>query len=159
MLPIELRQWALRHHVGADALRELTALLGDGANEAGGSGSESRVQSQIRLAAPGHAMRLWRNNCGVLTDDRGVPVRYGLANDNPKLQARLKSADLIGWRQLQIMPHMVGSVVGQFVSIECKAAGWKYKGDAREQGQQRWAALVASEGGFSRFATGPGDLL
>ena len=158
MLPLELRQWALRHHVGADALADLAALLGDGSLPSAGEGGESRVQSQVRLAAPAHGMRLWRNNVGVLRDANGRPVRYGLANDSKALNERLKSGDLIGWRRLLIGAHHVGTIVAQFVSFECKAADWRYRGDTHEEAQQRWAALVAADGGVGRFVTGPGDL-
>jgi hypothetical protein len=159
MLPIELRQWALRHHVGEDALADLSALLGDGSLPSAGEGGEARVQSQVRLAAPAHGMRLWRNNVGVLRDERGRPVRYGLGNDSPALNKRLKSADLIGWRRLLVTAQMVGATVAQFVSLECKTADWHYRGDEHEQAQQRWAALVAADGGLGRFVTGPGDLV
>lgn len=155
-LPLELRTWAMRHHVGEDALRELSDLLGAGTLPGNvGGGSEARVQSQVRLAAPRHNMRLFRNNVGSLRDERGVPVRFGLANDSPSLNARLKTADLIGWRRLTIAPEMVGYAVAQFVSLECKAADWKYRGDDHEQAQQRWAALVAADGGHARFVTSP----
>lgn len=155
--PVELRQWATRHHVGADALAELSAILGSGPNDAPeGDRSESNVQSRVRLAAAAQAMRLWRNNVGVLRDDRGVPVRFGLANDSKPLNQRLKSHDLIGWRRLQITPAMVGSVVAQFTSLECKHELWK-PGERPddEAAQERWALLVNSEGGYSRFVTGP----
>lgn len=153
---VDLRTWAMRHHISDAALRELGQMLGaqTQADETA-VGSEARVQSQVRLAAPGHGMRLWRNNVGALLDKRDVPVRYGLANDTPALNKRLKSGDLIGWRRLLILPEMVGSVVAQFTSLECKHAAWKYSGDEHEQAQQRWAALVATEGGFARFVTGP----
>lgn len=153
-VPTELRLWALRHHVGEDALAELSDILGSGGTEETGA-SESNVQSRVRLAAPGLNMRLWRNNVGVLQDERGVPVRYGLANDTKKLNERLKSADLIGWRRIVISPAMVGHVVAQFVSLECKREGWKFTGSAREVAQQRWATLVAADGGYAKFVTGP----
>ena len=155
--PIELRQWAVRHHVGEDALAELSGILGSGGTEETGA-SESNVQSRVRLAAPAHGMRLFRNNVGVLVDEGGRPVRYGLANDTKKLNERLKSHDLIGWRRLLVSPAMVGTTVAQFVSIECKREGWKFSGDAREQAQQRWATLVAVDGGYSKFVTGPDGL-
>jgi hypothetical protein len=159
MVPVELKTWALRHHVSLEALAELSAMLGAGTLPASSSdGSEGRVQSQVRLAAPAHGMRLFRNNVGVLTDERGVPVRYGLANDSKALNARLKSADLIGWRRFQIQPQHVGSCIAQFVSLECKHEGWTYRGDAREEAQARWAGLVAADGGFARFVTGPQDI-
>lgn len=155
--PIEIRAWAIRHHVGADALAELAAMLGTGGTEETGA-SESNVQSRVRLAAPALGMRFWRNNVGVLKNDQGVPVRFGLANDTKKLNERLKSADLIGWRRVLITADMVGSGIAQFASIECKAEGWKFTGSDREIAQQRWATLVTAEGGFSRFATGPEGL-
>lgn len=154
--PIELHAWASRYGIPAQALAELGEIIGSGSNvETPGEASESNVQARVRLAARAGGMRLWRNNVGVLTDERGVPVRYGLANDTKQLNARLKSHDLIGWRRLSIAPEMVGTVVAQFVSLECKREGWRFTGNEREQAQQRWAALVASEGGFSRFVTGP----
>lgn len=156
MVAVELRSWALRHHVGEDALRDLMEALGAGTQPAStDGGSESRVQSQVRLAAPAHDMRLFRNNVGVLRDKRDVPVRYGLANDSQALNARLKSGDLIGWRRRLITPEMLGSTIAQFVSLECKPAGWHYRGDEHEQAQQRWAALVATEGGWARFVSSP----
>ena len=154
---IELRAWALRHGITEAALTDLAGVLGATA-ATGGEGSESRAQSEIRLAAPSLAMRLFRNNVGVLKNEAGTPVRYGLANDSPALNKRLKSGDLIGWRRRVIAPADVGATIAQFVSIECKAPGWTYRGDDHEQAQQRWAALVATDGGFARFATGPGNL-
>lgn len=158
MIPIELKAWAMRHHVGEDALAELSGLLGAVAAPSSSTGSEARVQSLVRLAAPGHGMRLFRNNVGVLKDERGVPVRYGLANDSPALNRQLKSSDLIGWRRLPITPEMVGYAVAQFVAIECKREGWKPSGDAHEQAQGRWLTLVAADGGLGKFVTGAGDL-
>ena len=161
LLPLELRQWARRHGLTPDALAELVQMLGavpaQGADA--GDASESNVQARVRLAAPGAAMRLWRNNVGVLTDARGVPVRYGLANDSPALNAHLKSHDLIGWRRVRVTPEMVGSVVAQFASYECKRADWRPgSGGEREIAQARWAALVVAEGGVSKFVTGPEQL-
>lgn len=155
--PIEIRAWAVRHHVGEDALGELAAMLGSGGTEETGA-SESNVQSRVRLAAPGLGARLWRNNVGALLDDRGVPVRYGLANDTKALNDRLKSADLIGWRRVLITADMVGSGIAQFTSIECKAEGWKFTGSDREIAQQRWATLVAADGGYAKIVTGPEQL-
>lgn len=158
-IPIELHAWAIRHHVSVEALAELAGILGAAAipKEAAGA-SESRVQSEVRLAAPALGMRLFRNNVGVLLNEAGTPVRYGLANDSKQLNEKLKSSDLVGWRRLTITPAMVGRIVAQFVSFECKRAGWSYSGDAREEAQERWLALVAADGGYARFVTGPGDI-
>ena len=54
MIPIELKAWAMRHHVGQDALAELSGLLGAVATPTESTGSEARVQSLVRLAAPAH---------------------------------------------------------------------------------------------------------
>lgn len=159
--PVEIRAWAVRHGVGDAALADLAATLGVGPGAPGGAGSESNVQARVRLAAPGLGMRLWRNNVGVLRDERGVPVRYGLANDSAALNARLKSHDLIGWRRVAIEQEHVGSVIAQFVSLECKRADWRpalptnARDYAHELAQTQWAALVAADGGFSQFVTGP----
>lgn len=159
MVPIELRQWALRHHVSLEALAELGGLLGASTTTSDQEGaSEARVQSQVRLAAPSADMRLWRNNVGALRDERGIPVRYGLANDNPALNKRLKSGDLIGWRRRLITPADLGTTIAQFVSFECKHAGWTYRGDEHEAAQERWAALVVAEGGRARFVTSPDQI-
>lgn len=152
--PLSLTAWATRHHVGHDALDELSALLGT-VDIAEGSASEARVQSQVRLAAPAAGMRLWRNNVGVLKDERGVPVRYGLANDSPALNKRLKSSDLIGWRRLPVTPAMVGTHVAQFVALECKREGWRPSPtDAHEAAQRAWLTLVTVDGGVGKFVTG-----
>lgn len=155
----DLRTWALRHGISDHALADLAALLGQAAGigqEA--NASESRAQSEIRLAAPSLGMRLFRNNVGVLKNEDGRPVRYGLANDSAALNKRLKSSDLIGWRRLAIGPEHVGATVAQFVAIECKAPGWRYRGDDHEEAQQRFLALAAVDGAYARFATGAAQL-
>lgn len=159
MIPLELRDWALRHHVGVDALTELSAMLGAVAAPAPSGGSEAKVQSLVRLAAPGAGMRLFRNNVGVLFNEHGTPVRYGLANDSKALNQRIKSSDLIGWRRLVIEPAMVGYAVAQFTSLECKHEDWHPSStDAREAAQQAWLTLVAADGGYAKFVTGPGQI-
>jgi hypothetical protein len=122
-------------------------------------GSEGRQQSLVRLEAAQKDILLWRNNVGALRDDRGVPVRYGLANDSKAMNEVLKSADLIGIRKVVIQPYMVGWVIGQFVSREMKELGWKFNPkDKRESAQQTWGNLINSYGGDAMFATGPGTL-
>lgn len=120
--------------------------------------SEAAAQVQVRLEASRQGWPLWRNNVGSLRDQRGVPVRYGLANDSPAVNARIKSADLIGIRPITITPAHVGRVVGQFVSREVKAPGWRYSGNAREQAQLAWAQLILSLGGDAAICCGEGSL-
>lgn len=120
--------------------------------------SEAYAQSLVRLEAPTRGVTLWRNNVGVLLDASGRPVRFGLANESPALNARLKSSDLIGWRSVKITPADVGRTLAQFVARECKAPGWTYRGDARETAQKAWLDLVNAAGGDALFTTGPGTL-
>ena len=120
--------------------------------------SESATQALVRLSYTGTGGRLWRNNTGVLTDPGGRPVRFGLANDSPALNAQIKSSDLIGWRCVTITPDMVGQRIAQFASIECKAPGWRLTpGDARGHAQKRWLDLVRDSGGHGLFVTGVVD--
>lgn len=147
--------WARRHGISSEALAELAAILAaDGIVRETDVTSESRVQSNVRLLAAENEAKLWRNNVGVLTNEEGRPVRYGLANDSPALNKRLKSGDLIGWRRRLITPDMVGTIIAQFTSRECKPAGWKFTGTPRERAQAAWATLVTIEGGDARFTTG-----
>ncbi len=148
-------EWARRHGISSEALAELAAMLAaDGIVRETDVTSESRVQSNVRLLAAENDAKLWRNNVGVLTNEDGRPVRYGLANDSPALNKRLKSGDLIGWRRRLITPDMVGTTIAQFASRECKPAGWKFTGTPREKAQAAWAQLVTIEGGDARFTTG-----
>lgn len=155
--------WALRHHVSQEAMAELMAMVGAGSEAAPvphhlrGKG-EAAVQSLTRLEATGAGGRLWRNNVGVLKDERGVPVRFGLANDSAQLNAKLKSSDLIGWQRVKIEPHHVGTVIAQFKARECKGPGWRWTGTDREVAQWNWLTLVQADGGDATFTTGPGSL-
>lgn len=104
--------------------------------------SEQTLQAVIRAEAARMGVYLWRNNSGVLRDDRGVPVRFGLGNDSPRLNAALKSSDLIG-----IAPG------GRFVAIEVKAPGWRGVRTDRERAQEAFINLVRGAGGIAGFVT------
>jgi len=80
-------------------------------------------------------------------DERGVPVRFGLGNDSARLNAVLKSSDLIGI-----------AANGRFVAIECKAPGWIGPRTPRERAQQAWIELIKRNGGYAGFATVITDL-
>lgn len=153
-------KWGIPHAALADLQREL-GLDGLGTMEQKAGVSEGAVQAAVRLEAAQKGLRLWRNNVGALQDERGVPVRYGLANDSKELNALIKSADLIGIRPRLIMPAQVppqGLLIGQFVSREIKEVGWAYSATEREQAQMRWAMHIISLGGDAGFATGVGTL-
>ena len=111
--------------------------------------SEEQVKAEIRLEASRRGWKLFRNNVGVLRDSRGVPVRYGLANDSAALNKHLKSGDLIGMRPVSITQEMVGKVIGQFVSVECK------RPDGRiDPAQQKWADMINEAGGYAIITRG-----
>lgn len=159
--PIALQDWAHRWTVPAECLADLLRCIGVGEAPKPPTPSppmtEAYSQSAIRLEAPRYGIWLGRNNVGALLDKRGVPVRYGLANESAQQNAVIKSGDLIGIRPVVITATMVGCTIGQFISRECKRPGWTYEGDAHEQAQANWAALVIKYGGDAKFATGEGS--
>lgn len=104
---------------------------------------EALIQAAVRLAAAQVGNILWRNNVGALLDSRGIPVRFGLANESGKINRVLKSSDLIGIEQ----------GTGRFLSYECKAHDWKYTGTIRERAQLNWIEFINSMGGKAAFVT------
>lgn len=155
-------QWAAHWGVSPAAVADLRRRMGvsDHAPPIAVEGqprSEAYQQSLVRLEAASLGINLFRNNVGALLDQRGVPVRYGLANESKEQNENVKSADLIGIAPILIGPQHVGRTIGQFVSIEMKAEDWKYKGDKHEAAQLAWANFIASKGGYAAFCTGPGQ--
>ena len=105
--------------------------------------SEQAIQQHIRVACSKGDTRLFRNNCGVLRDHRGVPVRYGLQPG---------SSDLIGWRTITITPEMVGQRVAIFTSIEVKTTSGR-----TTPAQQAWLGTVRGAGGIAGVARSVSD--
>lgn len=158
-----LTEWAARWNLPPGALADLRAnvLHIDTPVSLPDTGkSEAFVQSAARLdVSKLWGGRAWRNNVGAVHDEEtGSFLRYGLCNDSSQVNKVLKSADLIGIRPVVITQAHVGHVIGQFVSIECKAPGWKWAGTEREVAQGNWATLIASLGGDARFVNGAGQL-
>ena len=151
MTEIDLTRWAIRHHVGMDAIAELRALLITGAtSEAGSNGSEARVASAVTLEAGRRGdIVLWRNNVGACKTDDGRMIRYGLANVSKAMNERIKSADLIGVYRRIITQDDVGRVIGQFLSVETKREGWKPSNSQRDTAQAAWASGVVAWGGVA----------
>lgn len=150
---MHLLNWATRHRIPPQALAELTDIFGLYPAEKTGL-SESSVQTRVRLEASRIGARLWRNNTGVLQDERGVPVRYGLCNESKQQNAACKSADLIGIKPIIITQGMVGSTIGQFMAREVKAGNWHYTGTPREVAQLKFLEIVNGLGGDGRFTNG-----
>jgi hypothetical protein len=158
--------WGSKHGIAPAALLELEALLGVAGRaampviaEEGKPGSEARTQSQVRLEAAKLDILLWRNNLGAFKPETGGFVRYGLANESPQMNDKIKSSDLIGIRSKIITPAMIGSKVGIFTAREMKEEGWHFHpNDAHERAQKTFIDLVNSYGGDACFATGAGTL-
>lgn len=118
--------------------------------------SETGNQNRIREHHAALGYRLWRNNSGALLDANGRPVRFGLANDSRALNEQIKSSDLIGWYPRLITPDMVGGVFAQFVTVEAKPDGWRFRpSDKRAVAQKRWIDMVIEEGGIGGFMIDP----
>lgn len=114
---------------------------------------EFAVQNHIRLDAAQLGNYMWRNNVGVLMDKTGRPVRYGLANENPKINKVCKSSDLIGITPVTITADMVGQTIGVFTAVEVKEEGWTLKpSDKRALAQKNFHDIVRKQGGLAGFA-------
>jgi hypothetical protein len=116
--------------------------------------AENEVQKMEQLKAARRGAWLLRNNSGAFKDAAGRLVRYGLGNISRKMNSVFKSADLIGIEPVLITPDMVGQTIGRFIAVECKAPGWTYTGDEREQAQQRFLLKVTELGGRAYFTDG-----
>lgn len=154
-----LDEWATRWGVPPQAIAELVAL-NHGAPEplSRPVESESALQSLVRLEAARKGKYLWRNNNGAFKDETGRWVRFGLANDSPKLSKQLKSADLIGIESVLITPDMVGKIIGRFLSRELKKLDWTWSGTEEEEAQLRWATLINRMGGNAAIVNFEGSL-
>lgn len=100
--------------------------------------SEQGIQQRIRLACSRGPVRLHRNNTGVLRDQHGRPVQFGLAKG---------SSDLIGWTTRTITPEMVGQRIAVFTSIEVKTATGRLRPE-----QRQWLDAVQAAGGIAGVA-------
>ena len=105
--------------------------------------SEQHIQQHIRLACSTGPVRLFRNNTGVLKDQHGRPVSFGLCKG---------SADLIGWTTRTITADMVGQQVAVFTSIEVKTPTGRLTPE-----QRHWLEVVGSSGGVAGVARSVAD--
>lgn len=152
-------QWCVRWSVPREAYDEWLMMVR--AHPTGvdpkASKSEAAVSSEILLETGRRRdLVLFRNNVGALKDDRGVPVRYGLANESPAQNKLLKSADFIGGYRRLITQADVGTRILQFLSTEAKEYGWTYSGRGREPAQLNWANYINAMGGIAMFHNGSG---
>jgi hypothetical protein len=119
---------------------------------------ESDVLNTVRLEAAELGIRLWRNNVGCTYTREGSFIRYGLCNESSAVNKVCKSADLIGIRPLLIEWYHVGTIIGQFVSRECKSSDWKPGNTERDRAQVAWRDLILSLGGDAAIVCGVGSL-
>lgn len=147
---LSITDWAAKHGVSRAALDELLMSTCMPPVVSGLSG-EMAVQQQIRAEAPALGCVLMRNNSGALMDERGIPVRFGLGNDSAKLNAVIKSSDLIGITP--VTDPMSGRQYGVFTAVEVKAPGYKGPRTQHDQAQARFIALVRSKSGIAGFAS------
>ncbi len=156
--------WQAQHPEAARDLRTVIGAAPWPAPAEVADKSEAWAQQQIRLKIARAGGMAWRNNVGATPSkcphcgEKLRPLRYGLANDSQRLNASIKSADIVGVLPRLITPEMVGSKIAQFVSVEAKRPGWKFKGDKHENAQAAWLALIADIGGYATFSTGELEL-
>lgn len=157
-------EWAQRWpEAAAEQVAMLTEQCGDVPDTAVGK-SEAWAQQQIRFKAAHSGAMAWRNNVGATParcpdcGEQQRPIRYGLANDSAKLNAKIKSSDIILAIPRLITPDMVGTKIAQFGSIEAKRPGWTWANTEREQAQAAWHTIIRQLGGFATFSTGELEL-
>lgn len=121
--------------------------------------NEAALQNHIRQQFARFGP-IWRNNSGACSDVSGRLIRYGLGNDSAKLNAHVKSSDLIGIRPVFAwLPDAGWRMLGVFTAIEVKAPGWTLKqNDSRAMAQARYHDIVRDVGGFAGFATSVDDI-
>lgn len=106
---------------------------------------ETDIVLAIRVVIAKMAFAMtWRNNTGVLRDERGRPVKFGLCEG---------SSDLIGITEVIITADMVGKKIGRFTAIEVKQLGKRPTDD-----QSRFLDVVKARGGAATWVTSVDDV-
>ena len=126
---------------------------------------EAKATEVVRLSAPIHNSRIFRNNSGACVDDTGRLIRYGLGNTGEKNTKNLKFGDYIGITSIIVTPDMVGQTIGVFTNLEIKPDGHMQKTltaacsqGTREYYQWQTCQFVKSLGGFGGFVCNENDV-
>ena len=84
-----------------------------------------------------------------------INYQWGVSNEaNHMLDLAIT---LLDRRSLPVLitQDMVGSVIGQFISRECKRSDWKFNpNNPRDLAQMKWVELILILGGDAKFTTG-----
>jgi hypothetical protein len=117
---------------------------------------ESRASQEVKLRASSQwQCKLFRNNSGMLYNQDGVPVRYGLGNISRKFNSQVKSSDEIGWTPVLITTDMVGKTMAVFTAFENKTMKFKirdsYRDGSREAAQLKFINIVKQAHGIAGF--------
>ena len=101
--------------------------------------AEKSLTAKLRLAAPKHGARLFRNQVGTYKLADGRYLTSGLGTGSP---------DLIGWKTVTVTPSMIGTKIAVFVGLELKT-GKK----TPPQEQIQWLQQIRESGGYAGWAS------
>ena len=107
--------------------------------------AETNILKRIMMTASKASSRLFRNNVGLFTTDKGDKVMTGLCKG---------SSDLIGWTPVVITEDMVGQQVAVFTAVEVKTERRRPTPD-----QKNFVNKVNEPGGFAVIALSREDIL
>ena len=106
--------------------------------------TEGDIMRTIQLDLANGPVRLLRNNAGMLKNQAGNIVRFGVGG--------VGGSDLLGWRTITITPDMVGQSVAVFAAIEVKTPQGRVTPE-----QQNFIDRVAHFGGLAGVARSTED--
>ncbi len=101
--------------------------------------AETSLAAKLRLAAPKHDARLFRNQVGIYKMADGRYLTSGLGTGSP---------DLIGWKTVTVTAEMVGKPVAVFVGLELKSG----KREPTDE-QIQWLQQIRESGGLAGVAS------
>lgn len=112
--------------------------------------TENELKSWLILnAVQQYDSLLFRNNSGVLKNEHGIPIRFGLGNTSPEINSIFKSSDEIG---ITSVLCSCGKRYGVFTAIELKKPGWKIRNsDKTAMGQLNFINKIRAKNGIAGF--------
>ncbi len=118
--------------------------------------TEDQINAWVILnAMKQHDSMLFRNNSGVLRNQEGIPIRFGLGNTSSQINRIFKSSDQIGITPVQCP---CGKRYGVFTAIEMKKPGWKYRNsDQTALGQLNFINRIREKSGIAGFVQNEED--